>query len=313
MGFFDRLKKGLQKTRETFTRKIETLVLGYADIDDDFLDALEETLIMADVGAETTERLMQDVRAAVKKKEIKSPADVRPFLASRVADILNASEEAPRLAMSGPTVILVIGVNGAGKTTTIGKLAAYYKGLGKSVLLAAGDTFRAAAIEQLEAWGERAGVSVIRHTEGSDPASVAFDAARAAKARACDILLIDTAGRLQTKSNLMEELKKINRVIGREIVGAPQETLLVLDATTGQNAIRQAQAFTKVAPITGLVLTKLDGTAKGGAILGVQAELQMPVKWVGVGEGMGDLRPFVAADFAKALFADKEEDREIGA
>ena len=306
MGFFDKLKKGLNKTRENLTQKIEKLVIGYADIDDDFLDELEETLIMADVGVQTTERLMEAVRKGIKKKEINSPQDLRPFLAKEITAILTAGEEndRTRVAADGPTVLLVIGVNGAGKTTTIGKLSAYYKEQGKSVMLAAADTFRAAAIDQLEVWGSRTGAKVIKHEEGSDPAAVAFDAARAAKARGVDILIVDTAGRLQTKSNLMQELEKINRVIGREIPGAPHETLLVLDATTGQNAISQAELFTKAAPITGVVLTKLDGTAKGGVVIGIKSQLSMPVKWIGVGEAVEDLRPFVAEDFAKALLGD---------
>ncbi len=302
MGFFDKLKRGLNKTRENLTNKIEKLIIGYADIDDEFLDELEETLIMSDVGVKTTERLMEAVRKGIKKKEINSPEELKPFLAKEIAEILSKGTDATRMAAKGPTVLLVIGVNGAGKTTTIGKLSAYYKGQGKSVMLAAADTFRAAAIDQLEVWGKRTGATVIKHEEGSDPAAVAFDAVKAATARKIDILIIDTAGRLQTKSNLMEELKKINRVIGREIPGAPHETLLVLDATTGQNAISQAELFTKAAPISGVVLTKLDGTAKGGVVIGIKSELSMPVKWIGVGEGVEDLRPFVAEDFAKALF-----------
>ncbi len=304
MGFFDKLKKGLNKTRENLTNKIEKIIIGYADIDDDLLDELEETLIMADVGVQTTDKLMTAVRKGIKKKEINTPEDLKPFLQKQIVEILTKGEamDTTRVAENGPTVLLVIGVNGAGKTTTIGKLAAYYKGQGKSVLLAAADTFRAAAIDQLEVWGERTGVPVIKHEEGSDPAAVAFDAVKAAVARNVDILIIDTAGRLQTKSNLMQELEKINRVIGREIPGAPHETLLVLDATTGQNAISQAELFTKAAPITGVVLTKLDGTAKGGVVIGIKSQLQMPVKWIGVGEGVEDLRPFNAEDFAKALF-----------
>ena len=303
MGFFDKLKKGLNKTRENLTNKIEKLVIGYADIDEDFLEELEETLIMADVGVQTTEKLMTAVRKGIKKKEINSPEDLKPFLEKEIAEILNAGEDTTRVAENGPTVHLVIGVNGAGKTTTIGKLAAYYKAQGKSVMLAAADTFRAAAIDQLEVWAQRSGAQFIKHEEGSDPAAVAYDAVKAATARNIDVLLIDTAGRLQNKSNLMQELEKINRVIGREIPGAPHETLLVLDATTGQNAISQAELFTKAAPISGVVLTKLDGTAKGGVVIGIKSQLSMPVKWIGVGEGIEDLRPFVAEDFAKALFA----------
>lgn len=303
MGFFDKLKKGLDKTRENLTNKIEKLVIGYADIDEDLLEELEEALILADVGIQTTETLMEAVRKGIKKKEIKSPEDLKPFLQKEITAILEKGENTMRTAEAGPTVLLVVGVNGAGKTTTIGKLAAYYRGQGKNVLLAAADTFRAAAIDQLEAWGSCTGVPVIRHEEGSDPAAVAFDAVKAAVARKVDLLLIDTAGRLQTKSNLMQELEKINRVIGREIKGAPHETLLVLDATTGQNAISQAELFTKAAPITGVVLTKLDGTAKGGVVIGIKSQLAIPVKWIGVGESVEDLRPFVAQDFAKALFA----------
>lgn len=302
MGFFDRLKKGLAKTRETFTNKIEKLIIGYADIDDDLLDELEETLIMSDVGVKTTERLMADVRKGIKKKDINTPEDLKPFLAEKISEILSTGSDETRIAAAGPTVLLVIGVNGVGKTTTLGKLAAYYKEQGKSVMLAAADTFRAAAIDQLQIWGDRTGVPVIRHEEGSDPAAVAFDAVKAARARGVDILIIDTAGRLHTKSNLMEELKKIHRVIRREIAEAPHETLLVLDATTGQNAISQADLFQKAAAITGIVLTKLDGTAKGGVIIGLKSELSLPVKWVGVGEGVDDLRPFIAKDFARALF-----------
>ena len=302
MGFFDRLKKGLAKTRETFTNKIEKLIIGYADIDDDLLDELEETLIMSDVGVKTTERLMADVRKGIKKKDINTPEDLKPFLVEKISEILSTGSDETRIASAGPTVLLVIGVNGVGKTTTIGKLAAYYKEQGKSVMLAAADTFRAAAIDQLQIWGDRTGVPVIRHEEGSDPAAVAFDAVKAARARSIDVLIIDTAGRLHTKSNLMEELKKINRVIQREIAEAPHETLLVLDATTGQNAISQADLFQKAAAITGIVLTKLDGTANGGVIIGLKSELSMPVKWIGVGEGVDDLRPFIAKDFARALF-----------
>ncbi len=308
MGFFDRLKKGLSKTRENLTNKIEKIVIGYADIDDDLLDEIEETLIMADVGVDTTEKLMTSVRKGIKKKEINGPEDLVPFLEKEITAILTKGEEndQTRVAEEGPTVMLVIGVNGAGKTTTIGKLASYYKAQGRKVMLAAADTFRAAAIDQLQVWGDRTGVPVIKHEEGSDPAAVAFDAVKAAKARSIDMLIVDTAGRLQTKANLMQELEKINRVIGREIPGAPHETLLVLDATTGQNAVSQAKLFTKASPITGVVLTKLDGTAKGGVVISIKSQLEMPVKWIGVGEQVDDLRPFNAEEFAKALFAKQE-------
>ena len=301
MGFFEQLKRSLTKTRDNLTGKIEKIIIGYADIDEDFLDELEEALITADVGVKTADGLMKSVRQGIKKKEINSPGDLKPFLAQKIAELME--NEGGELPLNGqPTVILVTGVNGAGKTTTIGKLAAYYKSRGKTVMLAAADTFRAAAIEQLEVWGKRTASPVIKHHEGADPAAVAFDAATAAKARKVDVLIIDTAGRLQTKSNLMEELKKINRVVAKAIPGAPHETLLVLDAVTGQNAVSQAELFTKAAPITGIVLTKLDGTAKGGVVIGIKQELKIPIKWIGIGEGIGDLRPFVAKDFAQALF-----------
>jgi len=302
MGFFDKLKKGLETTRKNFTEKIEQIIVGYAKIDDEFLDELEEALIMADVGVKTSTRLMEEISKGIKSKEIKVPEDLKPFLQEKISAILNEGEDTSVVAENPPTVVIVVGVNGVGKTTTIGKLGNYYKEQGKTVMLAAADTFRAAAIDQLEIWGQRIHVDVIKHSEGSDPAAVAFDAVQAAKARKVDILIIDTAGRLHTKSNLMEELKKISRVIKREIPDAPHETLLVLDATTGQNAINQAELFSKAAPVSGVVLTKLDGTAKGGVVIGIKSELKMPVKWIGIGEGVNDLRPFNASDFAKALF-----------
>lgn len=305
MGFFDKLKKGLETTRKNFTEKIEQIIVGYAKIDDELLDDLEEALIMADVGVKTSTKLMEEIRKGIKSKEIKTPEDLRPFLQEKISTILNEGEDTSIIAERSPTVIIVVGVNGVGKTTTIGKLGNYYKEQGKTVMLAAADTFRAAAIDQLEIWGERIHADVIKHLEGSDPAAVAFDAVQAAKARNVDILIIDTAGRLHTKSNLMEELKKISRVIKREIPDAPHETLLVLDATTGQNAINQVELFSKVAPVSGVVLTKLDGTAKGGIVIGIKSGLKMPIKWIGIGEGVNDLRPFNSNDFAKALFDDK--------
>ena len=308
MGFFDRLKKGLTKTRENFTHNIERLIMGYADIDDELIDDLEETLLMADVGVKTTETLIAAVRKGIKQKEIRTPEDLIPFLEKEIVSILEAGENTFQMAENGPTVLLVVGTNGVGKTTTIGKLSAYYRRQGKSVLLAAADTFRAAAIDQLEIWGKRADAQVIKHGEGSDPAAVVFDAMQAAKARNIDIVIIDTAGRLQTKSNLMQELEKIYRVIGREIPGAPHETLLVLDAGTGQNAISQAELFTQAAPVTGVVLTKLDGTAKGGVTIGIKSQLSIPIKWIGVGEGIDDLRPFRAEDFVSALFVKREDE-----
>ncbi|MBR1396956.1 MAG: signal recognition particle-docking protein FtsY [Selenomonadaceae bacterium] len=309
MGFFKKLKNSLAKTRENLTAKIEKLIIGYADIDEQFLEELEETLILSDVGMNTTDKLMTAVRKGIRKKQINSPEDLKPFLQQEISNILSQSDvESSNLTPDNtkPYVILVIGVNGAGKTTTIGKLSAYYKSQGKSVMLAAADTFRAAAIDQLEIWAQRTGASIIKHDEGSDPSSVALDASRAAKARNVDVLIVDTAGRLQNKYNLMEELKKINRVVGKGVHGAPHETLLILDATTGQNALSQVELFTKSAPITGLVLTKLDGTAKGGIIIAIKSELSVPVKWIGVGEGVNDLRPFNSDDFAKALFESKE-------
>jgi signal recognition particle-docking protein ftsY len=307
MGFFDRLKKGLSKTRENLTHNIERLIIGYADIDDDLIDELEETLLMADVGVHTSETLIAAVRKGIKQKEIRSPEDLIPFLEKEIVRILEEGDDTFRMATHGPTVLLVVGTNGVGKTTTIGKLSAYYRSLGKSVLLAAADTFRAAAIDQLEIWGNRTDAQVVKHAEGSDPAAVVFDAMQAAKARNMDIVIVDTAGRLQTKSNLMQELEKIYRVIGREIAGAPHETLLVLDAGTGQNAISQAELFTKAAPVSGVVLTKLDGTAKGGVTIGIKSQLSIPIKWIGVGEGVEDLRPFRAEDFVNALFLKKED------
>jgi len=310
VGFFDRLKKGLTKTRENFTHNIERLIIGYADIDDELIDDLEETLLMSDVGVKTTETLITAVRKGIKKKEICTPEDLIPFLEQEIVRILEAGENTFHMAEQGPTVLLVVGTNGVGKTTTIGKLSAYYRRQGKSVLLAAADTFRAAAIDQLEIWGKRADAQVIKHGEGSDPAAVVFDAMQAAKARNTDIVIVDTAGRLQTKSNLMQELEKIYRVIGREIPGAPHETLLVLDAGTGQNAISQAELFTQTAPVSGVVLTKLDGTAKGGVTIGIKSQLSIPIKWIGIGEGMDDLRPFRAEDFVRALFVKRTDETQ---
>ena len=313
MGFFDKLKSGLEKTRKTLTEKIEKLVIGYATIDDDFLDELEEVLIMADVGIKTTSILMQDVRDGIKAKQINEPADLRPFLEAKLKELLSNGDYKINYAKQGPTVIIVVGVNGVGKTTTIGKLGNYYKEQGLKVVLAAGDTFRAAAIDQLEIWGGRIGVDVIKHTEGSDPAAVVYDALKSAKSKEADVLIIDTAGRLHTKFNLMEELKKINRIVEREITGAPHETLLVLDATTGQNAINQAKLFSQATPLTGVVLTKLDGTAKGGVVVAIKSELEIPVKWIGIGEGVNDLRPFDPKSFQKHyLVTSKKLDKLIG-
>lgn len=301
MGFFDRLKAGLSKTREKFIDKIDELLHSSTKIDDDLIDELEETLITSDVGMQTTEKLISGLRKGVRRAEIKSPADVKIFFSNQIRDILT-EEESTFMNVTPPHVILMIGVNGAGKTTTIGKLAAYYRAQGKSVMMAAADTFRAGAIDQLEIWAQRTNSAFVKHSEGSNPSSVALDAARSAVAKNIDVLLVDTAGRLQNKFNLMEELKKINRILGKGIHGAPHEVLLVLDATTGQNALRQAELFSQTADITGIVLTKLDGTAKGGMIIGIKEQLNIPVKWVGVGERLDDLRPFNAKEFADALF-----------
>ena len=261
MGFFSKLRKGLEKTKHSLIQNIESVVRGYAKIDDDMYDDLEAVMLTGDIGVETTEYLLDQIRTGVKSKEIKDGNDVVPYLEKCIVALLNENDE-PLPETEGPRVIFIVGVNGVGKTTTIGKLAKYYKQQGKSVMLAAGDTFRAAASEQLTIWADRVGVPIVKHQEGADAAAVVFDATASAKAKGMDILLVDTAGRLQTKSNLMEELRKMARVAGRNIEGAPQETLLVLDATTGQNAVSQAKLFGDVVPLTGVVLTKLDGTAK---------------------------------------------------
>ena len=305
MGFFDQLKQGLDKTRKNFTTKIEQLVTGVAAIDEEFLDELEVILISADVGVKTAGMLINMVRQGIKDQQIKEPSDLKPFLRRTLSTFLGANLVPLALAAEAPTVIMVIGVNGAGKTTTIGKLAQYYRQQDKKVLLAAADTFRAAAVEQLEIWGDRSHADIVKHAEGSDPSAVVYDAVQAAKARKTDIVIIDTAGRLHTKSNLMEELKKMCRVVSREVPGAPHEMLLVLDATTGQNAINQAKIFGEAAGVTGVVLTKLDGTAKGGVVIAVKTELGIPVKWIGIGEGINDLRPFDPEAFVEALFSDK--------
>ena len=271
---------------------------------------LEAIMLTGDIGIETTDYLLGKIREGVKSKEIEDGNDVVPYLEKCIVALLEENNEPVPDRTGSTEVIFIVGVNGVGKTTTIGKLAKYYTQQGKSVMLAAGDTFRAAASEQLTIWAQRTGVPIVKHQEGADAAAVVFDATASAKARGIDILLVDTAGRLQTKSNLMEELRKMARVAGRNIEGAPHETLLVLDATTGQNAVSQAKLFGDVVPLTGVVLTKLDGTAKGGIILSVKRELGVPVRWVGVGEGVDDLRPFDAAQFADALFDKNVEQRE---
>lgn len=299
-GLFEALRRGLKKTKDGFLGKLELLVNSFTKIDEDFFEELEETLILSDIGAETSCDICDRLRAEVKRTGTTDPAEVKRLLKGIIAEILTGENQL-KLETS-PAVIMVIGVNGAGKTTTIGKLAANLKAQGKRVIVAAADTFRAAAIDQLNVWTDRAGVEIVKHSEGSDPAAVVFDAINAAKARGADVVLCDTAGRLHNKKNLMEELKKIARVINRELPEASIETLLVLDATTGQNAVNQAKLFSETAEITGIALTKLDGTAKGGIIIPIKNELGIPVKLVGVGEKIDDLQPFVPADYVNALF-----------
>ena len=304
MGFFEKISAGLKKTRDSLMGRLEDLAAGFTKVDEDFFDELEETLIMGDVGANVTMRIMDELRDRVRHAGITEPSEDIGQLREIITGLLG--EESPLDLSTKPSVVLVIGVNGVGKTTTIGKMAAYLRGEGKQVLLAAADTFRAAAAEQLAVWADRAGAELIRHEEGSDPASVVFDAIHAGKSRGADVIICDTAGRLHNKKNLMDELSKIARVISRELPDAAVEVLLVLDATTGQNAISQARSFQEAAGITGIVLTKLDGTAKGGAVIGIREELGVPVKFIGVGEGIDDLRPFVPAEFAAALFEGQE-------
>lgn len=313
MGFFDKLKAGLAKTKNAVFGQLNEVVKNFRKVDEDLLEELEEIMIMADMGAATTEKVIDELRDRVKTKNIKNAEDVKYEL----ADILRAQvgEGEPLDLSTTPSVILVIGVNGVGKTTSIGKIANNLKKSGKKVVVAAADTFRAAAIEQLAVWCDRAGVELISQKEGADPASVVFDAIAAANKRKADVLIIDTAGRLHNKSNLMDELAKINRIIGRELPDAARETLLVLDATTGQNAVMQAKKFKEAADITGLVLTKLDGTSKGGAVFSIKDEIDLPVKFIGVGEQIDDMQPFDAKMFVDALITDdvyteKEENGE---
>ena len=306
MGFFDKITAGLKKTRDSLMGRLEDIAAGFTRVDEDFFDELEETLILADVGVPVTERVMEELRNRVKHAGATEPSAVLEILKEILTGLLG--EESALDLSTRPSLVLVIGVNGVGKTTTIGKMAHYLTGEGKTVLLAAADTFRAAAADQLAIWADRAGVGMIRHEEGSDPASVVYDAIAAGRSRGVDVIICDTAGRLHNKKNLMDELSKITRVIARELPEAAVEVLLVLDATTGQNAISQAKSFQQAAGITGIVLTKLDGTAKGGAVLAIREELGVPIKFIGVGEDIDDLRPFVPQEFAAALFA-KEEDR----
>ena len=300
-GFFSRLKEGLTKTRNNIVHGIDAVFGGFSSIDEDFYEELEEILIMGDIGVKATGEILDKLREQVKENHIKEPVDCKEFLIRNIKEQMQVGETAYDFEKE-QSVVLVIGVNGVGKTTTVGKLAGKLKAQGRKVLLAAADTFRAAAGEQLNEWANRAGVDVIGGSEGSDPASVIYDAVSAAKARGVDVLLCDTAGRLHNKKNLMEELKKINRIIDKEFPNAHRENLVVLDGTTGQNALQQAKEFGEVADLTGIILTKMDGTAKGGIAVAIQSELQIPVKYIGVGESIDDLQKFDADQFVDALF-----------
>ncbi|MDX1806313.1 MAG: signal recognition particle-docking protein FtsY [Paenisporosarcina sp.] len=309
----EKFKDGLSKTRSQFTSKVNDLVAKYRKVDEDFFEELEDLLLQADVGVETVMELMDALRFEVQRKNIKDTAGIQSVISEKLVEIYESGEDefsGLLIQETGLTVILFVGVNGVGKTTTIGKLAHRLKEQGKTVMLAAGDTFRAGAIEQLQVWGDRVGVDVIKQNEGSDPAAVMYDAVRAAKSRGVDILICDTAGRLQNKVNLMNELQKVHRVIEREVPGAPHEVLLALDATTGQNALIQAQAFKEATNVTGIVLTKLDGTAKGGIVLAIRNKLHIPVKFVGLGEKMDDLQPFDTEKYVYGLFAEGLEQEE---
>lgn len=301
MGFFDKLKAGLKKTSDAISSQVNGVFSAFVKVDEELFENLEEALVMADIGVETSTYIIEELRNRVKSKHITDGNEVKQELQEVISDILMEQSSSMKLETT-PSVILVIGVNGVGKTTSIGKIAAHYRAAGKKVLLAAADTFRAAAIDQLDIWAQRSGCDIIKHQENSDPAAVVFDACTAARARGADILICDTAGRLHNKKNLMAELEKINRVISRELPNSSRETLLVLDASTGQNAVSQAKLFSEAADITGIVLTKLDGTAKGGIVIAISKEQSLPVKFVGVGEGIDDLQEFNPADFARALF-----------
>ena len=305
MGFFDKLKNGLTKTRESIAKQVNNVFSVFIKVDDELFENLEEALIMADIGVETSTYIIEKLRDNVKHKHITDGNLVKEELKSIISEILSTLDTTVDTSTT-PSVILVIGVNGVGKTTSIGKIASHYKSMGKKVLLAAADTFRAAAIDQLDIWAQRSGCDIIKHQENSDPAAVVFDACTAAKARGADILICDTAGRLHNKKNLMEELRKIYRILEREYPEAYLETLVVLDGTTGQNALSQARQFAEVANVTGIILTKLDGTAKGGIAVAIQSELDIPVKYIGVGESIDDLQKFDADAFVNALF-DVEE------
>ncbi len=300
-GFFAKLKDGLSKTRDSISSKIDGVLAAFGKVDEELFEELEEALIMADVGVDTSLYIIDSLRKKVKEQRITETDQVKDAIEEIVAEILSGQNPSINTS-TNPSVIMVIGVNGVGKTTSIGKMASRYKNEGKKVILGAADTFRAAAIDQLQVWADRSGVDIIKHQEGSDPASVVFDTIAAAKSRGSDVIILDTAGRLHNKKNLMDELAKISRIIERELPGASVETLLVLDATTGQNAVVQSKLFSETATITGIILTKLDGSAKGGIVLAISHEQNIPVKLVGVGEGIDDLQDFVPEDFAKALF-----------
>ena len=307
MGLFKKIKEGLKKTRDSIVGRIDTMLKSFTKIDEELFEELLELLIMGDVGVTTSEHICDELRERVKKQGITDPAAIHDLLADVIADMLSGSQEL--IINTKPSVILVIGVNGVGKTTTIGKISANLVRSGKRVTLAAADTFRAAAIEQLEIWAERSGADIVKQQEGSDPAAVVFDAISSAKAKGSDVIIADPAGRLHNKKHLMDELAKINRIIDRELPNADKEVLLILDATTGQNAVNQAREFKNAAGITGIVLTKLDGTAKGGVVLAIMDDLKIPVKYIGVGEQIDDLQPFDPSDFARALFT-RDNDME---
>lgn len=302
-GFLDRMKEAVTRTRENLSERIEEVVSFGKEIDRNTLDDLEATLIQADLGTTTTREVLEKLRDKADRKQIKNVGELKRLLKEELLSILNSTNQRPATKVEGPEVILVVGVNGTGKTTSIGKLAQVFRSQGKSVLLCAADTFRAAAIDQLEVWGQRTGTEVIRTKPGGDPAAVLFDALKSASARHSDYVIVDTAGRLHTKTNLMLELEKMRRTAERIIPGAPHETLLVMDATTGQNGLQQARLFTQAAGVTGIVLTKLDGTAKGGVVVAISRELGLPVRYVGVGEKVGDMLPFDPKEFVESLFA----------
>ncbi len=301
MGLFEKLKQGLGKTRDSLGKAVDNVLATFTKIDEDLFEGLEEVLLLADIGLDASEEILGQLRERVKLARVTDPAEIRGMLAEIMKEQIETGEEEPMRLSTKPSVLLVVGVNGVGKTTTIGKLSAYFAAQGKKVLLGAADTFRAAAADQLKIWADRTGADLVRHQEGSDPAAVVFDSIAAGKSRGADVIICDTAGRLHNKKNLMNELNKIFRVIERELPNCNREVLLVIDATTGQNGLSQAREFLDAAPVTGLVLTKLDGTAKGGIVVAIHRELGLPVRFVGVGEGVDDLQPFDAAAFAEAI------------